>query len=267
MDALTTFGRRAEFEQAIALLKRMRVAYDVVSPDPGYAAVGVPALVLTLEAKSAFLDGGGADLVTAGWVDYRQPAQVVPNEPPVEFAEDLLGRVAIVVLAPCVADVTRLRMTAHFAGDAAPAMPYLNAVLPQASYMANVPVLSFVDGHRLVSLAAHRITIAKADDIVDCWATLERLRELVNGVWSRREHLTPSNELRRRPSALEIYRRLPGTNCGDCGEATCTAFAWAVWRGDADSRLCRPVFAGERTDLKDALLAICAGLGIADSAD
>ncbi len=86
---------------------------------------------------------------------------------------------------------------------------------------------------------------------------------LVNDVWARRVEIDPSAELRRAPSALEIYKRLPGTNCKDCGEPTCTAFAWAVWRGDADLRECTPVFDGERGDLADALLAVCAGLGIA----
>ena len=42
------------------------------------------------------------------------------------------------------------------------------------------------------------------------------------------------------------------------------AFAWAVWRGDAEPRDCLPVFGGERADLKDALLAICAGLGLGE---
>ena len=116
----------------------------------------------------------------------------------------------------------------------------------------------------MVSLFRDRIGIAKANDIVDAWASLERVRCLANDVWARRAEITPSSETRRRPPALEIYKRLPGTNCGECGEATCTAFAWAVWRGDAEPRLCLPVFTGERPDLKDALLSICAGLGLSD---
>jgi ArsR family metal-binding transcriptional regulator len=87
----------------------------------------------------------------------------------------------------------------------------------------------------------------------------------VNEVWARRDAIAPSFELRRRPPALEVYKRLPGTNCGQCGEATCTAFAWAVWRGDAAPRRCLPVFEGERGDLKDALLSICSGLGLESS--
>ena len=127
-----------------------------------------------------------------------------------------------------------------------------------------LPVFTFMDGHRMVSLFRDRVGIAKADDIVDAWACLERVRVLANDVWERRRDIEPSFEARRRPAALEVFKRLPGTNCGECGEATCMAFAWAVWRGDAEPRRCLPVFEGERDDLADALLAICAGLGIAD---
>lgn len=130
-----------------------------------------------------------------------------------------------------------------------------------------MPVFTYMDGHHMVSLFRDRIGIAKANDIVDAWASLERARCLVSDVWARRAGITPSSETRRRPPALEIYKRPPGTNCGQCGEATCTAFAWAVWRGDAEPRRCLPVFEGERGDVKDALLSICAGLGLSEPPD
>jgi ArsR family metal-binding transcriptional regulator len=262
MDALTTFSDRAEFERAARLLERLRVEHQVVSPEPGYAAVGAPALVLSPQARSAFLESGGADIVSSGWVDYRQSAEGVPETPPREFAEDLLGRVAIVVLATCIADASRLRLIAHFSGDVAEALPYLNGKLLKGSYVPTMPVFTYMDGHRMVSLFHDRIGIAKANDVVDAWASLERVRCLVGDVWARRAEITPSSETRRRPPALEIYKRLPGINCGQCGEATCTAFAWAVWRGDAEPRLCLPVFEGARGELREALLAICSGLGI-----
>ena len=262
MDALTTFTDRREFERAASLLDALRIEHTLISPEPAYARVGCPAIALADEAKALFLESAGADIVSAGWVDYRPPAQAVPGVPPQEFAEDIVGRVAIVVLAPCVADLDRLRLTAHLSGDVAEVLPYLNAELPQGSYVAKLPVLTFMDGHRMVSLFRDRVAVAKADDIVDAWASLEHVRCLLNDVWARREAITPSFELRRRPPALEIFKRLPGTNCKGCGEATCMAFAWAVWRGEADPQLCSPVFEGDRGDLRDALLSICSGLGL-----
>ena len=262
MDTLTTFTDQREFERAALLLDELKIAHTLISPDPAYGHVGCPAIALADAARSRFLDAAGADVLSAGWVDFRPPSQVVPDEAPQEFVEDIVGRVAIVVLAPCVADLDRLRLTAHLSGDVAEALPYLNAEMPQGSYVAKLPVFTFMDGHRMVSLFRDRVAVAKADDIVDAWASLERVRRLVNDVWSRREAIVPSFELRRRPPALEIYKRLPATNCKECGEASCTAFAWAVWRGDMDPKLCLPVFEGDRGDLRDALLSVCSGLGL-----
>ena len=266
MDAVTTFGDRHEFERALRLVERLGVERAIVSPDPSYALVGCPALVLSPEAKAEYLDNGGTEIVGAGWAEYRPSAQSVPYEPPPASSDDLIPRMVVVVLAPCVADPEKLRLIAHLAGDAAEALPYLNAELKQASYTAKLPVLTFMEGHRMISLFRDRVAIAKADDIVDAWASLERLRRTVNGVWARRHEIEPSFEARQRPPALEIYKRLPGTNCRECGEASCTAFAWAVWRGDADPRDCLPVFEGDRDDLREALLAICAGLGVGGDA-
>lgn len=264
MHVLTTFAAASEFERAESLLDGLGIPYEVVSPQPAYGRVGCSALVLAEQDRPTFLAGGGGDVLCAGWVDYRAPVRCVPGDAPRDFAEDLVGRVAIVLLAPCVADLTRLRLRAHISGDVAEAMPYLNAVMPQASYVANVPVLTFMDGHRMISLYRDRIAIAKVDDIVDAWASLERLRCLVNDAWARRTEIAPSSELRRRPSALEIYKRLPAANCGECGLPSCTAFAWAVWRGDADVHACRPVFAGERGNLREALVSVCVGLGLVE---
>jgi ArsR family metal-binding transcriptional regulator len=264
MDALTTFTDKREFERAAAVLDRLGIDHVVVSPSPAYDYVGCPAVALSDAAKAAYLESAGVDIMNAGWVDYRTPAELVPDAPPREFADDLAGRIAIVVLAPCVADLDRLRLTAHLSGDVAEALPYVNAELSQGSYVAKLPVLTYMDGHRMVSLFRDRVAVAKANDIVDAWASLERVRCLVNDVWSRRAEITPSFELRRRPPALEIYKRLPGTNCRKCCEATCMAFAWSVWRGEAEPRRCTPVFEGDRGDLKDALVAICSGLGVGD---
>ena len=130
MDALTTFSDRREFERATALLDKLGIEHVLISPEPAYTRVGCPAIALADEGKALFLGGAGADIVSAGWVDFRPPAQAVPGVSPQEFAEDIVGRVAIVVLAPCAADLDRLRLTAHLSRDVADALPYLNAELP-----------------------------------------------------------------------------------------------------------------------------------------
>ena len=57
MDSLTAFTDRSEFARAAALLDRLGIEYSVVSPDPAYARVGCPAIVLDHDAKATFLAG------------------------------------------------------------------------------------------------------------------------------------------------------------------------------------------------------------------
>ena len=156
-------------------------------------------------------------------------------------------------------------MIAHLKGDLGPVLPYLNAVIPQASYSPSAEILTFMDGYRMIALYRRRITIAKADEIVDGWLTLERIRRLVEHTWSVREQIEPSFEIRKRPPAIEIYKRLPRTNCGLCGEPTCLAFAMRLWTGEGSVIRCLPVFeeGGTSAHLKEALVEICAGMGLA----
>ena len=60
--------------------------------------------------------------------------------------------------------------------------------------------------------------------------------------------------------ALEIFKRLPKTNCRVCGEATCLAFAVRVQMGELPASKCTPVFQGALRHLKDALVEICMGV-------
>lgn len=261
---ITTFPSREEFRKASATLQRLGLPHEVLSPEPGYRLVGVPAVVVAedVPARLAALAPGG--FVGSGWVDYRPSPWPVPETAPTAFSEDVFGVPAIIVLAPCVADSRKLRLIAHTGGDLAAVMPYLNAEMPQATYVHETHTLTTMDGYRMISLFPGRLTIAKADDIVDAWRVLEALRCRLNAVWARRRLTAPCYECRQKPPALEIYRRLPGTSCRQCGEKTCMAFALRLWSGDVSPAACTPVFAGEYAHLKDALLAICAGLGSPD---
>jgi ArsR family metal-binding transcriptional regulator len=263
-QTITTFPQRGEFHRAKARLDRMRLPYEVVAAEPGYVHVGTAGLVVSPETRGALMAGGIDEFVCSGWVEYHPPRIAVPTEEAPVFAEDAFGQAAIMVLAPCVADVTKIRLIAHISGDLTEVFPYLNAEMKQASYNRQAPTFTFMDGYRMVSLYPRRITVAKADELVDGWRTLEAIRRRLNETWARRAAIAPSYEMREKPPALEIFKRLPRTNCRACGEATCLAFAVKVWQGGALPKACAPVFAGEYGHLKDALLEICKGLGVGE---
>jgi ArsR family metal-binding transcriptional regulator len=261
-ELVTTFARESDYRAAAARLDALGLPYRAICPSPAYALVGVPALVLEDEVRLELARRGGQDLNCAGWVTFCPEDAAVPEAPAPSFAEDIFGRAAIMVLPPCIADPRKIRLIAHVSGDISSAFPYLNAKSADGCYSPAVPGFSFMDGHRLVSLYARRITVAKANGIVDAWRTLEAVRQRVNGVWARRAQIEPSYEQRTRPPALEIFRRLPQTDCRLCGELTCLAFALMVHAGLARVSRCRPAFEGAAPERREALLEICRALGV-----
>lgn len=259
----TTFPSREELNRAVTVLETMGAAYERIEPSLALLLVAVPALVMSREVRGR-LEEAARTIIFSGWVDYRAPRAAMPDGSPPEKEGICFQRAAIMVLGPCVADETKIRLIAHLEGDLGPVLPYLNAVIPHASYTPAAEILTYMEEYRMIALYRHRITIAKADDIVDAWRTLEDIRQLAEQTWSDRDAIEPSFEIRRKPPAIEIFKRLPRTNCGQCGELTCMAFAVRVWTGETAVRLCLPVFeeGGSFSRLQEALLEICAGMGI-----
>jgi ArsR family metal-binding transcriptional regulator len=262
MSILTTFPCCEEFEKAARVANERKLPYTVLSPAPGYARVGAPAMIIQEEDRSRFIEGDMAGFVTSGWVDYHASSLSVPSSKPPDFPEDKFGIASIMVLQPCMADHRKLRAIAHISGDLTEVFPYMNATEKLAFYNAQAQSFTLMDAYRFIALYPRRIAMAKTDDIVDTWRVLETLRLRLNECWRTRANIIPSTEYRRRPPALEIYSRLPKTNCGECGERTCMAFALSLWSGTAAVRKCAPVFGGTHGHLKDALVEICGGLRI-----
>jgi ArsR family metal-binding transcriptional regulator len=265
MDIVVAFPRSSEFEKAKSRMDSARLSYGVLTPDPGYSLVGAPALICDPYGVATIQSRDEQLIAVAGWVD-RKPATIaVPQRPPPEFQEDIFGRAVIMFLGPCMADVTKVRLIAHISGDLTAVLPHLNSEIRSACYNATSVFLTFMDKHRLITLYPRRVTIGKADDLVDGWRTLEFLRVLANTVWARRAAIPPSYDMKSKPPALEIYKRLPRTNCKACGERTCMAFAIRLWRGEATPSQCEPVFSPEHARLRGALIEICRGLGVVGS--
>jgi len=266
METVTTFPKVEEFERARIRLDSLHLPYRVILPKPAYHLVGAPALVMEQEVRAVLCTNDSNEFVYSGWVDYMASQIQVPDITPPDYVEDIFGYASIMVLAPCIADSAKIRLIAHISGDMAEAFPYLNSDMPQVCYNRNVSIVTFMDGHRMVVLYPRRIAVAKADDIIDGWRTLEMIRCLINDIWARRSSIEPSYQMRKKPPALEIYKRLPGTNCQTCGEKSCMLFALQLWQGHKAPSMCKPVFEGDFVHLKDALLEICAGLGVLESA-
>ncbi len=114
---------------------------------------------------------------------------------------------------------------AHLNVDISEVLPYLNAELGGDSYCTDPPSLTFRWHGKLVTLHSELIAINALRDENEAHAILRVLVEEINSVWENRDSITPSFRTPEPPNVMEILKRLPRTNCGECGQPTCTVFA------------------------------------------
>jgi ArsR family metal-binding transcriptional regulator len=158
-----------------------------------------------------------------------------------ESSGEFLKSVTLCYVAPCMADEKKIRLIAYFNRDITEILPYLNAVIKGASYNKGASTLTFAKDRRLINLYNIKITIAKADDIIDAWHNLDEVKALINKTYENRSDIKPNYEEKVKVTALQIYGWLPKSNCRACGEATCLAFAVRLLQGVQKLDACIPL--------------------------
>ncbi len=154
---------------------------------------------------------------------------------------EFLKSITLCYVAPCMADEKKIRLIGYFSRDITEILPYINAVIKGASYNKGASTLTYAKERRLINLYNIKITIAKADDIIDAWKVLDEVKELINRTYEDRDKIKPNYEEKIKVTALQIYGWLPKTNCRICGEATCLAFACRLLQGEQKLLKCVPL--------------------------
>ncbi|MFH1112283.1 MAG: (Fe-S)-binding protein [Pseudomonadota bacterium] len=138
--------------------------------------------------------------------------------------------------------------------DIGPALPYLNAVLKSGTYFPDAPAFSWrLDSHK-VGFWSDRIAADQLETREQAKEVIDRLVQLVNDTWEKREELTPDTTTHENLQPLELFRLLPRTNCKECGEASCFNFALKLAAGQLELAACKPLFRKEEQDGQRAQL-------------
>jgi len=144
----------------------------------------------------------------------------------------------ILTSPPCDPGSERWSAFAALDVNIAEALPYLNAVWPDAIYDHTSQVLTRrTRGHAIV-LRTREIGVSNVADRADGARMLEEIINEVNRVWERRDGIEPNRTTRTRATPMDIYRLLPKTNCKACGQPTSFTFALQVSAGNMDLSAC-----------------------------
>lgn len=139
-----------------------------------------------------------------------------------------------------MADHSKLKAITEADCDLAYLLPYLNAEVKHADYKPGS--ISFKKGMIGFTIMNRNINITKFDNMTHLYELLDWVKELLNGIDSRKDEITPCYNVLKHPAPTEIYQLLPKTNCGRCGERSCLAFAGKLSRMNADLEQCVPMF-------------------------
>ncbi len=149
-----------------------------------------------------------------------------------------------------------MRASAELTDDISPVFPYLNAIMKGTVYDADRQTLNFKLGGRGVTLRARRVFVTRLENEEDAWEVLDRLKTLINRTYAKRGQIEPSTKSRGKLTALDVYRLLPQTNCRECGEATCLAFAIQLITELVRLERCTPLFSDAFSANRERLLTM-----------
>lgn len=165
---------------------------------------------------------------------------------------------------PCEPGAERFSAKALLTADISDVLPYLNATLHGAVYSRSAHALTWKKGGHHFAFHAYEIATSNVEDREEAVKELEGLIGLVNRTWERRSEITPDATERRRPTAMALYKLLPGTNCRHCGQPTCWNFALKLVAAQAELTACLPLYepaSAERLAALEALIVPMPAMG------
>lgn len=129
-------------------------------------------------------------------------------------------------------------------------LPYLAACLPGCTYTHGTGVINVMQAGHIIAIYPGHVTVTdlRTHDEAEeyCRECFQRIQE----VKANATKIQPVFDKRPSLSVLDIVRVLPKTNCGECGMASCTAFAAGVFRRESTITDCAPLMR-KRDDYQD----------------
>jgi ArsR family metal-binding transcriptional regulator len=139
-----------------------------------------------------------------------------------------LDSITLTKTLPCLAEPGRIIVIGKPNRLLDEVLPYLATLPGIIAWNPQALTLTFRRPHGFMTLYNDKVYITQVVDANEGLELFAALKEAVNAVWEKRAELVAVTARKRAPRHLDIWELLPRTNCGQCGEATCLAFAVAV---------------------------------------
>lgn len=139
--------------------------------------------------------------------------------------QPFLTSITLTHTTPCLAEPGKIIVTGKPSRSLDEVLPYLANLPGVLGFNPGSLTLTFRRPRGFMTLFPNRISITQVSDVEEGLELLAALTEAINATWENRHALEPVQIRKKPPGHLDIYALLPKTNCKQCGEATCLAFA------------------------------------------
>jgi len=154
-----------------------------------------------------------------------------------------LEKIELVRTLPCLAEPGKLQIIGKPSASLINVIPYLATLPGIVTFNPETPSLTFRRRPGFMTLLADKVTITQVTDPETGEALLASLVEAINATWEMRDELAAVTRPARVLRPLDIFALLPQTNCRECGEATCMAFAARLFMRERGADECPPLLA------------------------
>ena len=168
-----------------------------------------------------------------------------------------LDSIALTRTLPCLAEPGKIIVIGKPNRSLAEVLPYLATLPGIIAYNHATHTLTFRRPTGFMTLYPDRVYITQVGNADKGLELLAALKDAINATWDNRQQLVAVTLARRAPRPLDVWTLLPQTNCRQCGEATCMAFAVGLLQHKRSVIECPPLHADDAlTDRRATLEAM-----------
>jgi len=153
------------------------------------------------------------------------------------------------MLPECNTFAETINAVASLSDDIGKVLPYLATLIRLCTYDDSSKILTFKLEGKGIAMYPRKITVTRLTDREEAAQVLDKLKDFMNRTYENRHNIEPCCKKGSELKYLDVFKLLPETNCKECGQPTCLAFATMLVRYEASIRQCSPLF-GERFEEK-----------------
>jgi ArsR family metal-binding transcriptional regulator len=143
-------------------------------------------------------------------------------------------------LLPCIADSSKFRVIANIAPPLGGTLKVLESLFPRGKYSDKIGALIIQKGEIITTIyGTGKVTMTMIKNESEARGELENLKSTLNSAIAKGVAPAPREKVRVEP--MELYKYLPQTNCGKCGEQSCYTFAIKLMSGETSLDKCTPL--------------------------